>query len=149
MNSIYEPATLKELTERLNKLTPFSQRLWGKMDVAQMMAHCSALIEMALGDKMTKAGFMEKLIGKFVKPMITNEKPFKQNMPTGSTFLIADSKDFDTEKSRLAILLKRFSTGGPEYMHRRKHSFFGSLTSKEWSNSTMKHLDHHFRQFGV
>jgi hypothetical protein len=32
---------------RIDKLQPTSQRYWGKMDVAQMLAHCSAGIDMA------------------------------------------------------------------------------------------------------
>jgi hypothetical protein len=58
-------------------------------------------------------------------------------------------KNFEEEKNKLLILINRVSSGGPENMHNRKHSFFGALTAQEWSNSTWKHLDHHFRQFGV
>jgi hypothetical protein len=31
---------------RIDKLQPSSPKQWGKMDVAQMMAHCSATIAM-------------------------------------------------------------------------------------------------------
>jgi len=149
MDSIYERTTLKELTQRLDKLTASSKRLWGKMDVAQMLAHCSNVIEMAIGEKAGKSSLMGKVIGPFVKGVVTSEKPFKQNMPTDNNFIVSDSKDFYKEKVRLTILLTRLSASGPEFMHNRRHSFFGKLTSREWSNSTVKHLDHHFRQFGV
>jgi len=149
MNSIYEPATLQELTERLDKLTPSSQRLWGKMDVAQMMAHASVPIEIALGEREGKKSLMGMLVGRFAKSVITSEEPFKQGLPTSPDFIVRDSRDFDTEKKRLTGALTRFSKAGADYMHNRKHPFFGKLTAQEWSNSTVKHIDHHLRQFGA
>ena len=29
------------------------------------------------------------------------------------------------------------------------HPFFGTLTGKQWGETQYKHVDHHFRQFGV
>jgi hypothetical protein len=149
MKSIYEPSTLQELLDRIDKLHPDTQRLWGKMDVAQMMAHCSSAIEIAIGDRVGKSTLMGTLVGRFAKSIITNEKPFKKNLPTAPDFVVVDSKDFNKEKVRLTVMLKRLSSGGADAMHNRKHHFFGRLTSHEWSNSMYKHMDHHLRQFGV
>ena len=51
MKSVLDPNPHQELQQRLNQLTPESQRRWGKMDVAQMMAHVSNVLEIAVGDK--------------------------------------------------------------------------------------------------
>jgi hypothetical protein len=149
MDSIYEPATLQGIKQRIDKLSPSSQRQWGTMDVAQMMAHCCVPIEVALGDQEGKGSFFGKLLGPLIKSVITNEKPFKQNLPTDKSFVVADVRDFNKEKQRLTNVLTRLSAGGPGPMHKRRHPFFGKLTSDEWSSSTVKHLDHHLRQFGV
>ena len=149
MNSIYESATLEEITKRIDTLTPASEHQWGKMDVSQMMAHCSNALEVTVGDKSPKSTLMGKLLGRLVKGVITNPKPFKPNMPTDPSFIITDSRDFNHEKQRLVHLLTRVSKGGTEAMKNRKHPFFGPLTPEEWSSSTCKHMDHHLRQFGA
>lgn len=149
MNSIFDQATIKEITDRINRLTPSSPRLWGTMDVAQMLAHCSLVMEMSLGDRTPKAPMIMKLAGRFMKPIVASEKPFKQNMPTDKSFVVSDSKEFEKEKARLLALINRMQAGGAGYMHNRKHAFFGTFTAKEWSNATVKHLDHHLKQFGV
>jgi hypothetical protein len=149
MKNIYEPATLGEITQRIDTLTPDTQRQWGTMDVAQMMAHCCNTLEVALGDKLPKGSFMGKIFGRFVKGVITSEKPFKPGMPTDKSFIVKDARDFSKEKNKLIHLVTRLSTGGPSSMLNRKHPFFGPMTPHEWSNSTYKHIDHHLRQFGV
>jgi len=149
MQSIYEAATLKEILSRIDKLTPETKNLWGKMDVGQMLAHCSVPIEVALGDVEPQTTFIGRVIGPLIKSVITNEKPFKRNSPTDKSFIMTDSKDFQKEKARLTSLLTRLSNTNPESMGNRKHPFFGKLTPGEWSNSKVKHLDHHLRQFGA
>lgn len=149
MQSIYDPATLHEFISRIDKLTPTSQRQWGKMDVAQMMAHCCVPIESALGDTTIKTPLMGRIMGPIFKSVVTNEKPFKNNSPSMNEFIITDTRDFNKEKTRLSILITRLSNSGADALHNRRHPFFGKLTSGEWSNAMVKHLDHHLRQFGV
>lgn len=149
MNSIYEPATIQELTHRIDTLKPGSQRQWGKMDVAQMLAHCSIPLEVALGERIGQRTLMGRIFGRFAKSIVTNEAPFKQGLPTNPDFIIPDQRDFSVEKQRLKNVLNRFSTAGAAKMENRKHPFFGILTAKEWSNAMVKHIDHHLRQFGV
>ena len=149
MNSLFEPATLQEMNRRIDSLKPDSQSQWGKMNVAQMLAHCGNALEVTAGDKSPKSTLMGKLLGRFVKSVITSEKPFKPNIPTDPSFLILDSREFDKEKQRLKTLLARVSTDGPQALQNRRHPFFGPLTPEEWSNLTVKHLDHHLRQFGA
>jgi hypothetical protein len=79
---------------------------------------------------------------------VVDETPFKQNLPTNPDFIMADEHDFNTEKQRLLGVLGRFSSAS-QALDGRKHPFFGKLTTTEWSNSMVKHLDHHLRQFGV
>jgi hypothetical protein len=149
MNNIYQPSTLTEVHERLGKLKPDAQRLWGKMDVAQMLAHCSSVLEIALGDKQASSSLLAKVMGPMLKGMVTNEKPFKRELPTDKNFLIVDARVFDVEKKKLGSLIDRFYKGGEAAMEGKKHPFFGRLTAKEWGTATYKHLDHHFSQFGV
>lgn len=149
MKNLFQPEVLEEVTQRINKLQPNSKRLWGKMEVAQMLAHCTAALEVGAGEKFPPRMFIGRILGPFVKPMFTNEKPFKKNGPTDKSFLVIDQRNFEKEKSRLLELINKFSSGGPEKVTSHPHSFFGKLTPMQWSTGMYKHLDHHLRQFGV
>ena len=49
MKNLFEREAVDEVISRIDTLQPATQRQWGKMDVAQMMAHCSAALDMASG----------------------------------------------------------------------------------------------------
>lgn len=149
MNTLYEPATLQEILRRIESLNLQAPRLWGKMNVAQMLAHCSVGLEMASGMKKFPQSFIGKLLGRFMKSSFLSDKPFKKNGPTGKELVIADMRDFTVERSRLTQIIKEFSDGGEEKCTSHPHSFFGYLTPKEWGILMYKHLDHHLQQFGV
>lgn len=149
MKNLFQPTVLAEIKERINKLQPTSNRSWGKMEVAQMLAHCSASLEVAVGEKHPPRMLIGRILGPFFKSSLTNEKPFKKGAPTDPSFLIIDQRNFEKEKSRLLELINKFSEGGPEKATTYPHSFFGKLTPTEWSTGMYKHLDHHLRQFGV
>jgi len=50
MKSLYEPKVVTELHDRISRLAPDSAPQWGRMSVAQMLAHCTMTMEMALGE---------------------------------------------------------------------------------------------------
>jgi len=149
MKSLYEKNALTEITDRINKLTPESQRLWGKMDVAQMMAHCTVALEMASGQRKTDRIFIGRILGPFFKASYSNDKPAPKNSPTGKEFIMVGEKDFDLEKKKLIEQATQFSEAGPDKCTTHPHSFFGKLSTEEWSKGMYKHLDHHLKQFGV
>jgi hypothetical protein len=149
MKNIHEPAVLQEIINRINNLKADSPRQWGKMNPAQMMAHCSNAIENNLGDRKVKQRFMGKLFGKMAKKSVVNEQPIKQGIPTDSSFMIKNDRDFNTEKQRLVGLLTRLSKSDPNDYSKNLHPFFGMLTPAEWNILNYKHFDHHLRQFGA
>ena len=149
MKNVFQPDALQEVNQRINKLQPNSQRQWGKMDVAQMFAHCSAALEVAAGKKFPPRIFIGRILAPFFRSVFSNDKPFKQNMPTDNSFLIIDQRNFEREKARLIDLVTQFSTGGEAICTTHPHPFFGKLTPNEWATGMYKHLDHHLRQFGV
>jgi len=149
MKTLFDTNLSADIVQRINKLSPSTQRIWGKMNVSQMMAHCSSAIEMQLGDINPPRPLIGKLIGPFFKSFLTNEKPFKKNSPTAPELTIVDERDFNKEKERLIGLVDRFTKGGPQGVTKHPHPFFGKLTADEWGKGAYKHLDHHLTQFGV
>ena len=149
MKNLFEREATEEVISRINTLQAASQRQWGKMDVAQMMAHCSAGLDMAAGRLNLPRIFIGRVIGPFVKPIYTNEKPFSQNNPTDKKLVVADQRDFAREQEQLKLKVRQFHEGGEAQCTRHPHPFFGGLNTYEWSRGMYKHLDHHLRQFGA
>jgi hypothetical protein len=150
MKSFFEAASVKEVKERIALLRPDSVRLWGKMNAPQAVAHCSAGLELALGDKTPPRMLVGRLIGWIVKPLaLRDDEPMRRNSPTMKELIVQDERDLGPERQRLLGLIDRFAAAGPAGCTKHPHSFFGRLTPDEWAILTYKHLDHHLRQFGV
>ena len=148
MKSVFNPSDKTELIERINKLTPSSQPLWGKMSVSQMLAHCQVIIKLALGELQLKRSPLGVLFGNMAKKQILSDRPIKHNMPTFKQARIREDEGFDAEKAGLIELVNRFAKG-PGVITKARHPFFGPLTIEEWDTLQVKHLDHHLCQFGV
>jgi hypothetical protein len=149
MKTLYEKEIVDEVLSRIDKLQPGTQRQWGKMDVAQMMAHCSGALDMASGKLNLPRIFLGRVLGPLIKPVYTNEKPFAKNNPTDKKLVVSDSRDFGREQVQLKERIVRFQQGGESHCTHHPHPFFGSLTPWEWGRGMYKHLDHHLRQFGA
>ncbi len=149
MKNLFNPTDAQEILMRIEKLTPQTQRLWGKMDVAQMLAHCSILLRIARGLDKPKRSVLGILLGWAVKDKFFGAKPHPKNSPTGRNLIVADQKKFEEEKEKLINHIKEFAAGGPEACTKHPNPFFGKLTPEEWARGQYKHLDHHLQQFGV
>jgi len=147
MKNLFNSSDATEILERISKMNPEARREWGKMEAAQMLAHCGNALEMAIGTIKPKRVFIGRLIGGLLKSKYTNETPFDKNSPTSDEIRVTDARDFNKEKARLLILLNQFSEGKSATTH--PHPFFGSLDPSQWSRGMYKYLDHHLRQFNA
>ena len=148
--NIFTTEISEQVIVRINSLTPDTQPQWGKMNVAQMLAHCNVTYEMVYENKHPKPNFFMGFILKtLVKGKVTNEVPYKRSLQTAPAFIIKDQKDFEAEKTRLIRYIKRTQELGGKYFDKKKSLSFGILTKAEWNNMFYKHLDHHLTQFGV
>ena len=146
MQSLLNDEGYNQIKERLKAINPESDRLWGKMEAPQMFKHCQYPLITGLNTEPVKTKFNPMVW--FFKKSLYNDKLWRKNMPTPKRFQIRDERDFDTEKQKLTDLIDAF--------HARKtddnwqnHPMFGTFTKQQWGQMQYKHLDHHFRQFGV
>lgn len=149
--NIFEKEVSEGIIERINTLTPASQRQWGKMDVARMLGHCNVAYEMIYEPgKHPKPKFPMSLIIRYlVKPVVVGDKPPRKSSPTAPQFIIADERDFERERTRLIEYIRRTQElGEADFDGKASHSF-GVLNKTQWSNMMYKHLDHHLQQFGA
>lgn len=149
MKNLFEASTAAEIRARTGALRPDSGPLWGVMNVAQMLAHCSLWMEMALGLRSQRQVLLGRIVGGLAKRSMLGESPVRRNLPTDRELAVGDERDFGREQERLIDLVDRFSSGGPDRCTRHPHSFFGAMTPVEWATMGYKHLDHHLRQFGA
>jgi hypothetical protein len=148
MKNLFEAARVEEVKDRIAHLRPENKPLWGKMNAAQAVAHCSAGLELALGDRLPPRWLLGRIIGRMVKPKVLgNDEPMHRNSPT--MIAVEDERNLGAERERLCGMIDRFAAAGPEGCTTHPHSFFGRLTPEEWATLMYKHLDHHLRQFGV
>ena len=138
------------IVNRIEKLNPNSSALWGKMNVSQMLEHCTVPFKQIFNENEQKAPWlMRTLVRIFFKQSMVNDVPYKHNLPTAPNFIITHTPNFEESKSKLLKLIDDTLNLGSQHFEGKKHSTLGKLSSQEWDNVLYKHLDHHLRQFGV
>jgi Protein of unknown function (DUF1569) len=148
--NIFTTEVTQSFIDRINKLSPETKALWGKMNVAQMLAHCSVTYEMIYETKHSAPkGFMKLMLKLFVKGIVVNEKAYPKSSRTAPAFVISEPKIFETEKKRLIDYLTKTQQLGESYFDNKESLSFGKLTKTEWNNMFYKHLNHHLSQFGA
>ena len=148
MHNLFEPTIAANIISRIEKLQPTSQAQWGKMNVAQMLAHCNGPLQDYFEERKNKRELMGLLFGKVVFKQLISNKPWRKGLPTAKEFKIRDTRNFEDEKNRLLNSVNRFSAEGYTITS-FVHPFFGKLSSQEYAIFNYKHLDHHLQQFGV
>jgi len=149
-----------EVVRRIQSLAPGAKREWGKMDVAQMLAHCQAPFRITTGEDTPPRRLLGMLFGRMAlrtiiaKPVPDHDaeaadKPLRRNLPTDRSFAVRDRRDFAQEQQGLITLVRQFGARGPGGIGVARHPFFGRLSAAEWDTLMWKHLDHHLRQFGA
>jgi hypothetical protein len=148
--TLFNPEDNQAMQARIEALQPDALRQWGKMEVAQMLAHCIQPLRIAFREVRSKRAWIGFFFGAISKRRyVSGAGDFDKNLPTDPTFVQTGERDFETEKAQLLSYIQRFLTEGPEAITTDMHPFFGKLTPDDWDKLTIKHLDHHLRQFGA
>jgi hypothetical protein len=136
---------------RLENLDSTTIPNWGKMNATQMLAHCRIAMELPLGKIEVKTNFIFKLLfGKMIKKKVTDDSIYKPSLPTAAEFVIKEPNlNFEEEKSKLITTINQFCNLKNDVLSNKIHPIFGKMTNEEWRISQWKHLDHHWRQFGI
>ena len=133
---------------RIDSLDETRAAQWGKMNVYQMVKHCTLFEEWMLGKNkpVYKQAVIGKLFGKMaLKGLLKDDRPMKRNMPTTSDLKIGDRiGDIASEKKKWIALIEEYAHySNPEFIH----DFFGKMTVEQIGYFVHKHTDHHLRQF--
>jgi hypothetical protein len=150
IKSVLAATGYEEIKNRIESLTPNSERQWGKMDVAQMLAHCSNLMEHTLGKIPFKdeSNFLSRTVIRWMAFKNMEKGAFAKNLPTVKGYAVTDERQFALEKKRLLDNLTDFYAQG-QNGHLMPHPAFGQFTNGEWGQFMHLHLAHHLTQFSA
>jgi hypothetical protein len=144
MKSVFAKESRDELINRINLLNENSTPQWGKMNVSQMIKHCTQWDEMALGKRIYKQSFIGKLFGKMALKDMVKDEPIKRNLPTVPSFKIKENGNVEDEESKLINSINEYASFSNENFI---HPFFGRMTKENTGIMVYKHVDHHLKQF--
>jgi Protein of unknown function (DUF1569) len=145
MQTILDKTTRDELIQRINKLNEKSTSQWGKLNIYQMLKHCTLSEELNLGKQNYKRVFIGRLFGKMsLNSILKDDKHLKRNSPTLTEFKITENGDVTAERAKLISLLEEYANFSN---HNFVHPFFGKMTAEQVGYFVYKHTDHHLRQF--
>ena len=146
MKTIFDKATRDDLIDRINTLNQDSAAQWGKMNVYQMIKHCSLWEQMILNNTPYPRVFVGRIFGRMViKAILKNDAPLRRNTPTISAFKVTeDNGDILSQKANWIALIQSYPEKAPATF---VHPFFGKMTREQVGQLVYKHIDHHLRQF--
>jgi hypothetical protein len=144
--SVWNPHTRRDLLERLERLAPDTRPRWGKMNAAQMVAHLTNWARMADGELSTKEMRLP-LRYTPLKQIVIYWLPFPKGVPTAPELIAGEPEDWAKGTAALREHIGSFDTDSKTEWP--MHPAFGKLTPRAWGVLCYRHIDHHFRQFGV
>lgn len=146
MKSVFDKTTRDKLIGRIDSFNENRIAKWGKMNVYQILKHCTVCEEMYLGKKKYKRAFIGRLFGKRgLKNLLKDETPLKPDSPTGADFKIKEtSGDIFAEKQKWITLIHEYANYSDTDF---EHWFFGKMTKDHVGKFVYKHDDHQLRQF--
>jgi Protein of unknown function (DUF1569) len=146
---IFDPAVTAQLIRRIESVSQATKPAWGKMNAAQMLAHCCVVYRQIRGEIGAGPWLLRTLARTFFKKSVVGDEPFKQNLPTAKAFIIRNPQEFARERERLITYVREIHAEGAAAFEGRTSLTWGPMSAREWSNLLYKHLDHHLRQFSA
>jgi len=145
--SMFNSDCREQMLARLHRLTPESQRRWGRMTAPQMIAHLSDQMRHALGDVPVAArpGILRWAPVRYASIYLL---PWPKGRIKGPReAFVTPPSTWATDIAVLEGLLQRFVERGTEGSW-PEHALMGRMSGRDWGVFVHKHFDHHFRQFG-
>lgn len=145
MKTVFDKTTRDELIKRINSLNENSTAQWGKMNIYQMIKHCTLWEEMMQGKQKYKQAFIGRIFGKMaLKNVLKDNAPLKRSTPTIPELKITGNGDVTAEKAKWIHGIEGYA----DFLNTGLvHPFFGKMTKEQIGYFVYKHSDHHLRQF--
>ena len=152
--NVFIEMTNEKIKNCLSKLTVQSTPKWGTMSVQQMIEHLEYAYRIASGEIQDfEITTPEKILEKVHNTLYNFEQmPKNYDFPLATESKIKELKYENIEIAKAKMLESRqdyldFFKEHPEI--KLKNTVFGEMNRYEWYLLERKHLNHHFKQFGV
>ncbi|MEO5998152.1 MAG: DUF1569 domain-containing protein [Chitinophagaceae bacterium] len=148
MENIFNDTDYHLIVHRINSLTVDNNRRWGKMNVNQVLEHCSIQLKLALNllpSKRREGSFIFRTqLGRWLTLYVFpwphgSETPSQMNMQKNDVAV----QDFFMGKKQLLFLLGEIK----QKQMLAPHPFYDELSQKDWGRLIWKHINHHLKQF--
>ena len=147
MKTLFDDRRRREFRDRLGRLTPVTMPQWGKFDAARMVVHVADSLKMALGTLPAKSKRLP-IRHPPLKQLLVYWLPWPKGVPTAPELLERSPTDWDAEIAALLVLIEEAGTVPRDFAW-PEHPAVGRMSRRAWGVLGYRHLDHHFRQFGV
>ena len=145
------PGVLDRFDARLAQLTPDTPRRWGTMTSNEMLCHLSDSFLGMLQERVTSKAPGRAWQRQLMRGIALHTPlPWPAGVPTRPEVNPHDKGTrpaaFESDRQAMRELMHRFARADSRYA---EHPMFGALTRREWMLWGYRHVDHHFRQFGI
>lgn len=141
-----------EYTPKLRMLRPDAQRLWGKMNVQQMIEHMSDYVRIGSGKTPSVVVHPPEIVER-TRMFLVSETPFKENTPNkllpDEPVAVRHANITDAISELQSELDDLFEIFNAEPGKMVTNPFFGELDYDMSVQLLHKHAWHHLRQFGI
>ena len=147
----FESFFMIDVPVMLKKLDANTAPEWGSMTASEMLDHLRKGVDISVQKIPTEVVTPVEMLPK-LRNFLLSDKPFSQGNKKPDVFDQIPSFEGDIEELKinlmrsLVTMLVHFEKN-PE--HTAVHANFGELNTDEWMHLHRKHIQHHFKQFGL
>lgn len=156
MESLLDPGVRESLRERAAKLRPDAAARWGQFSAPRMLAHVIQSLRMMTGDVPVAVPRVPWVVRHApLKHLLIYVLPFPRGLPTSPELLARRAASEQASEVEWADELRAFERALDRIAEVADagawppHPAFGELSGREWAVLQRRHLEHHFRQFGL
>lgn len=147
--AVFIRMSFPKLVERLSPDTP---ALWGKMNVQQTIEHVTGFFKVSTNQLHFPLVTPEEHLPKF-KEFLLSDKQFRENTQAP----VLPEEPLPVQERDLSTAVTKMKQSIEEFFHyfeadtslKTTHPVFGPLNFDEWVLLHYKHVTHHARQFGL
>jgi hypothetical protein len=148
MKTFSNAGDIASIIDRLNGLTPASERLWGTMSAPRMIAHLTDQMTHTLGivEAKQQSGWRRNAV---IRNLAIYVVPWPKGRIRGpADAFITEPGEWQRDLEKLIGYVEQFGSQEPTIAW-PPHAVLGPMSRKDWGAFCWKHFDHHLRQFGV
>ena len=138
---------VEDLFKRIDKLNPSKEPKFGKMNVHQMVCHCTDFFRMANGSKKADE------YGNINPTEILELSSSGLTVPAPKGFGQIEGEgtlptNLENDKTALKKHIREFSRLDKDFQF-AEHPYFGNISYERWGELAIYHQNHHLKQFSV